>query len=33
MVGGNVTKPDDANTILAAGRADLVVIDPRIYAA
>jgi anthraniloyl-CoA monooxygenase len=32
MVGGNITKPDDANTILAAGRADLVSIDPRLYA-
>ena len=32
MVGGSITKPDDANTILAAGRADLVVVDPRIYA-
>jgi len=32
MVGGNVAKPDDANTILAAGRADVCVIDRRLYA-
>jgi anthraniloyl-CoA monooxygenase len=32
MVGGNITKPDDANTILAAGRADLCLVDRRIYA-
>ena len=32
MVGGNIGKPDDANTILAAGRADLCAVDPRLYA-
>jgi anthraniloyl-CoA monooxygenase len=32
MVGGNLSKPDDANTILAAGRADLCAVDPRLYA-
>jgi anthraniloyl-CoA monooxygenase len=32
IVGGNIAKPDDANTILAAGRADLCLIDARIYA-
>jgi anthraniloyl-CoA monooxygenase len=32
MVGGNIAKPDDANTILAAGRADLCLIDSRLYA-
>src|SRR5207253_607699 len=28
MVGGNVASRDDANTILAAGRADLCLVDP-----
>ena len=28
LVGGNVTTRDEVNTILAAGRADLVVLDP-----
>jgi anthraniloyl-CoA monooxygenase len=31
MTGGNVTTADEVNTILAAGRADLVVLDPRAY--
>jgi anthraniloyl-CoA monooxygenase len=31
MVGGNIAKQDDANTILAAGRADLCLVDPRLY--
>jgi anthraniloyl-CoA monooxygenase len=30
MVGGNVTTIDEINTILAAGRADLCVLDPRV---
>jgi anthraniloyl-CoA monooxygenase len=29
MVGGNLTTADEANTILAAGRADLCILDPR----
>ena len=32
VVGGNVASRDDVNTILAAGRADLCLVDPRIYA-
>jgi anthraniloyl-CoA monooxygenase len=32
MVGGNIATRDDANTILAAGRADLCLVDPRLYA-
>ena len=32
MVGGNLTTADEINTILAAGRADLCVLDPRVYA-
>jgi anthraniloyl-CoA monooxygenase len=32
MVGGNVTKQDEVNTILAAGRADICLVDRRIYA-
>ncbi len=32
MVGGNISRPDDANTVLAAGRADICAIDPRLYA-
>jgi len=31
LVGGNVTTLDEANTILAAGRADVVVADFRDY--
>jgi anthraniloyl-CoA monooxygenase len=27
LVGGHLTTPDDANTIVAAGRADLIVLD------
>jgi anthraniloyl-CoA monooxygenase len=30
MTSGNLTTADEANTILAAGRADLVVLDPRL---
>ncbi|HEX2069452.1 MAG TPA: hypothetical protein VHH54_04535, partial [Actinomycetota bacterium] len=29
MVGGNITTADDANTILAAGRADLCILTPQ----
>jgi 2,4-dienoyl-CoA reductase-like NADH-dependent reductase (Old Yellow Enzyme family) len=28
MTRGNITTPDEVNTIVAAGRADLCVIDP-----
>ena len=28
MVGGNIATRDEVNTILAAGRADLCVLDP-----
>ncbi len=31
LVGGNLTTSDEANTILAAGRADLCLLDPRLY--
>jgi len=31
MVGGNLTTADEADTILAAGRADLCLLDPRYY--
>jgi anthraniloyl-CoA monooxygenase len=31
MVGGNLTTADEVNTVLAAGRADLCVLDPRFY--
>ncbi len=31
MTSGNITTADEANTILAAGQADLVVLDPRVY--
>jgi anthraniloyl-CoA monooxygenase len=31
MVAGNLTTLDDVNTVLAAGRADICVLDPRIY--
>jgi anthraniloyl-CoA monooxygenase len=30
MTSGNLTTADEVNTILAAGRADLVVLDPRL---
>jgi anthraniloyl-CoA monooxygenase len=32
MVGGNLATADEINTILAAGRADLCILDPRVYA-
>jgi anthraniloyl-CoA monooxygenase len=32
MVGGNLATADEINTILAAGRADLCVLDSRVYA-
>jgi anthraniloyl-CoA monooxygenase len=32
MVGGNLTRPDEVNTVLAAGRADICAIDARLYA-
>jgi anthraniloyl-CoA monooxygenase len=31
MTSGNITTADQINTILAAGRADLCVLDPRMY--
>jgi anthraniloyl-CoA monooxygenase len=31
MVGGSLTTADQINTILAAGRADLCILDPRVY--
>ena len=31
MVGGAITTADEIDTILAAGRADLCVLDPRLY--
>jgi anthraniloyl-CoA monooxygenase len=31
MVGGNLTTADEVNTVLAAGRADLCLLDPRVY--
>jgi len=31
MVGGNLTTADEVDTILAAGRADLCILDPRYY--
>ena len=33
MTSGNITTGDQINTILAAGRADLCVLDPRLYRA
>src|SRR5207248_771914 len=30
MTSGNITTADQVNTILAAGRADLCVLDPRV---
>jgi anthraniloyl-CoA monooxygenase len=33
LVGGSLLTADDVNTVLAAGRADLCVLDPRVYAA
>jgi anthraniloyl-CoA monooxygenase len=32
LVGGNITTFDEVNTALAAGRADVCILDPRIYA-
>jgi anthraniloyl-CoA monooxygenase len=32
MVGGGLTTADEVNTVLAAGRADLCLLDPRVYA-
>jgi anthraniloyl-CoA monooxygenase len=31
LVAGHITHLDEVNTILAAGRADLVTLDPRLY--
>ncbi|HLF40822.1 MAG TPA: bifunctional salicylyl-CoA 5-hydroxylase/oxidoreductase, partial [Acidimicrobiia bacterium] len=31
MVGGHITRLDEVDTIVAAGRADLCVLDPRLY--
>jgi anthraniloyl-CoA monooxygenase len=31
LVGGNLTTADEVNTALAAGRADLCLLDPRTY--
>jgi anthraniloyl-CoA monooxygenase len=31
IVAGHITRLDEVNTILAAGRADLVTLDPRLY--
>ena len=31
MVGGHITRLDEVNTVLAAGRADVCVIDPGAY--
>jgi anthraniloyl-CoA monooxygenase len=33
LVGGSLLTADDVNTVLAAGRGDLCVLDPRVYAA
>jgi anthraniloyl-CoA monooxygenase len=32
VVGGRLTTADEVNTVLAAGRADLCLLDPRTYA-
>jgi anthraniloyl-CoA monooxygenase len=32
LVGGRLTTADEVNTVLAAGRADLCLLDPRTYA-
>jgi anthraniloyl-CoA monooxygenase len=32
MAGGGLTTADQVNTVLAAGRADLCLLDPRTYA-
>ena len=31
LVGGGLTTADQVNTVLAAGRADLCLLDPRVY--
>ena len=31
MVGGHITRLDEVNTVVASGRADLCVLDPRLY--
>jgi anthraniloyl-CoA monooxygenase len=31
MVGGGLTTADEVNTVLVAGRADLCLLDPRVY--
>jgi anthraniloyl-CoA monooxygenase len=31
IAGGRITTLDEINTIVAAGRADLCVLDPRMY--
>jgi anthraniloyl-CoA monooxygenase len=31
MVGGNLTTADEVDTVVAAGRADLCILDPRYY--
>lgn len=31
IAGGRITALDEVNTIVAAGRADLCVLDPRLY--
>jgi hypothetical protein len=31
MAGGGLTTADQVNTVLAAGRADLCLLDPRVY--
>ena len=28
----NLTRPDEVNTVLAAGRADICAVDARLYA-
>ncbi len=33
IAAGNLTTADEVNTVLAAGRADLCLLDPRLYAA
>ena len=32
IAGGNLTTADEVSTVLAAGRADLCLLDPRLYA-
>ena len=33
IAGGHITRLDEVNTLLAAGRADLCRLDPRTYRA